>query len=244
MIKVGDRFETRNYGFCTVIEYIDSYNVRIRFEDGIEITCTAGALRTGQVKNPNHPSICGIGFIGIGIYSRKTHLRIYDIWKCMLGRCYDEGYKNLHPTYKSCTVCERWLNFQNFAHDYLQMVGSDLNWQLDKDILFKRNKIYSPETCCLVPPQINTLLIKHVARRGEFRIGVSYDEHYINPYIAKCHIKGKIKYLGSYKTEQEAHLRYKAAKEQEIRRLANLFKDQLDPRVYIALMNYEVEMDD
>lgn len=32
-------------------------------------------------------------------------------------------------------------------------------WHLDKDILLKGNKVYSPETCAFVPAKINSLLI-------------------------------------------------------------------------------------
>jgi hypothetical protein len=244
MIKVGDRFETNSSGSCIVIKYIDCNDVRVRFDDGTETTCQASQLRNGLVKNPNHPSVCNIGFIGIGIYFPKTHLRIYKCWKSMLGRCYNEDTQLKQPSYIGCAVCERWWNFQNFAHDYLQMFGSDLDWQLDKDILFKHNEIYSPETCCLLPQEINKLLIKRDANRGECCIGVTYYEGKPNPYQARCSIKGKNKYLGYYKTEQEAYLAYKVSKEAEIRRLANFYKDQLDLKVYLALINYVVEPND
>jgi hypothetical protein len=242
-MKIGDIFQTNTSGFCTVIEYKDCKNVRVRFEDGTEITCQAGNLRNGLVKDPSL-KFCSIGFIGVGIYSYTSHKRIYMVWIEMLKRCYDEGTQLNNRSYIGCTVCEKWFNFQNFAHDYLLMIGSDLNWELDKDILFKGNKLYSPETCCLVPSQINKLLTKSDASRGEFHIGVFYDERYIKPYLAHCSIKGKQEYLGSYKTEHEAHQAYKIAKETEIKRLANVYKDQLDRRVYIALMNYEVEITD
>jgi hypothetical protein len=244
MIKIGDVFKTDNYGSCTVIEFIDSRNVKVRFENGFEIICQASNLRGGHVKNPNHPSISGIGYIGVGNYSRTSHPRIYMVWFQMLRRCYDLETQSRQQSYIGCIVCERWWNFQNFCHDYLLMMISDLNWQLDKDILFKGNKIYSPETCCLVPQEINNVLEKCNANRGEFRIGVTYDERYINPYIAQCSIKGKYKYLGSYKTEQEAYLTYKVAKETEFKRLANFYKNLLESRVYVALMNRVVEFND
>jgi hypothetical protein len=245
MIKVGDVFETTRSGFCTVLEYNSARNVRVIFENGSETYCTAGNLRNGNVKNPNHPNVCGIGFIGIGIYSQKTHRRIYMVWSDMLRRCYNEDYKNLHPTYRNCTVCERWKNFQNFAHDYLLMVGSDLNWFIDKDCLIKGNKIYSPETCRLVPREVNSFLVKCDAGRGECCIGVTYyPDCKINPYMAVCNIEGRQKYLGCYKTEQEAYLVYKPAKEAEAKRLANFYKDVIDPDIYEAMMNYVVDEND
>jgi hypothetical protein len=244
MIKVGDRFETTKSGFCTVIEYISWNNIRVRFEDGYEMSCRAGDLRRGNVKNPNHPIVCGVGFVGIGIYSKISHPRISNCWGNMLKRCYNENVQLKHTTYIGCTVDIRWYNFQNYVHDYLLMYGSDLGWQLDKDILFKHNKVYSPEKCCLVPSQINSVLIKKESCRGELLIGVTYIEGKLKPYMSQCSIKGKNKNLGYFKTQEEAYQAYKIAKETEIKRLADFYKDLLDPRVYIALMNYEVEIDD
>jgi hypothetical protein len=243
-ISRGDVFETNISGFCTVVEYIDSRNVKVRFEDGFETICQSGQLRNGQVKNPNNPIIYGVGFIGVGNYSHKSHPRIYYCWRDMIGRCYHKVTQLKHRSYIGCTVCERWWNFQNFCYDYLIMVGSDLNYHLDKDLLFKGNKIYSPETCCLVPRQVNNVLEKCDANRGECCIGVNYYEDKINPYKATCNVEGKQKYLGIYKTEQEARQVYKVAKEAEFKRLANLYKDTLDSRAYIALMNRTVDEDD
>ena len=89
-----------------------------------------------------------VGIIGEGIYvSRINSIRTkeYVAWDAMLQRCYDDKLHKRHPSYKDCTVCEEWLNFQNFAKWF-----NDNNidgCQLDKDLLIKGNKIYSPETC-------------------------------------------------------------------------------------------------
>jgi hypothetical protein len=242
-IKVGDAFKTNKSGSCIVIEYINAHNVRVRFEDGAETTCEAGALRNGYVKYPSL-KFYGIGFIGIGNYSCTSHLRIYNCWLAMLRRCYSEFTQKKQLTYKDCTVCERWLCFQNFAHDYLLMFGSDLNYQLDKDWLIKGNKIYSPETCRLVPQEVNNFLEKSNASRGECCIGVNYYEGTSTPYRASCRIKGKQEHLGYFKTQQEAYLAYKAAKEAEAKRLANVFKDTIDPDILSAMINYKVDIND
>lgn len=55
---------------------------------------------------------------------------------------------------------------------------------------------------------------------------------------------GKLLHLGYFDTEKEAFLVYKAAKEQYIKEVANKWKDKVDPRVYEALLCYEVEIED
>ena len=47
-----------------------------------------------------------------------------------------------------------------------------------------------------------------------------------------------------FKTPEEAFYVYKEAKETYIKEVANRWKDQIDPRVYEALMKYEVEITD
>ena len=50
--------------------------------------------------------------------------------------------------------------------------------------------------------------------------------------------------LGVYNTPGEAFLAYKQAKEAYIKEVANKWKDQIDPRAYNALINYQVEITD
>ena len=51
-------------------------------------------------------------------------------------------------------------------------------------------------------------------------------------------------YLGTFPTPELAFQAYKIAKEQAIKDMAKKWKDQIDPRVYKSLMNYEVHIDD
>jgi len=241
--SVGDVFKT-NSGLCTVVEYLNALNVRVIFEDGYETYCETGNLRKGNVKNPYFPSVCGIGFYGVGNFSKNSHKKLYSIWTNLLQRCYDTLSLKDHPTYEGCFVSESWYNFQNFAHDYEQMVGSLLNWQLDKDILIKGNKLYSKERCCLVPQDVNKLFTKCGSSRGGLPIGVSINTRCKNSYRADCRINNENIYLGCFETELLAFQAYKEAKESEIKRVAELYKEYIDPKVYTALIDYKVEIDD
>ena len=55
---------------------------------------------------------------------------------------------------------------------------------------------------------------------------------------------GKKRFLGCFNTPQEAFQAYKTFKEALIKEVANEYKEQLDSRVYEALMNYEVNEND
>ena len=67
-------------------------------------------------------------------------------------------------------------------------------------------------------------------------------------YKAQCNVNGKNKGLGYYSTPLEAFNAYKIAKENEIKRVANdcVSKGFItkDSRLYNAMINYQVKIDD
>lgn len=195
-----------------------------------------------RMKNnrKNHPLSYGKGIndvANVWNYCQKA----FQVWRSMLVRCYNEKYQKKEPTYIGCTVCEEWLRFSNFLKwfedNYIE------GFQLDKDIIHKGNKIYSPQNCAFVPLELNYLLLKRQALRGNMPIGVKYDKRR-NYYSASIHYDGKYHFIGYAKSPEEAFLLYKEAKEKRIKEMANKYMGVIDIRVYNALMNYQVEITD
>ena len=246
IVKVGDRFKTKHCGYVTVTQYNNADTVHVMFDDGYTLISSSGSLRKGTVKNPFYPTIYGIGYTGIGEYSATNYLNIYKIWHSLLRRCYDIDFQKNHSTYMGCTVAKRWHNFQNFCEDYINMIGYGIyDWQIDKDIIFKGNKLYSRKRCFLIPRHINSLLTKRDACRGDCCIGVTLDKYNANyPYKAHCCVNGKVTTVGLFKTENEAFAAYKSFKEKEIKRVAKLYKNQIAPQAYKSLLKYEVHKND
>ena len=118
---------------------------------------------------------------------------------------------------------------------------------LDKDILVKHNKIYSPDTCIFVPERINELFVKNNKKRGEYPIGVN---PHGNKFRVKCWLidpktgKSKYKHLGLYDTQEKAFQVYKYYKERNIKEIADYYKEYIPEKLYDALYNYEVEITD
>ena len=171
-------------------------------------------------------------------------IREYTLWARMLERCFDEKTKQKYPTYQGVTCSKEWLLMTSFIEDVSKMKGYDLEgWQLDKDILQKGNKLYSKDTCCFVPLEVNMLLTKRDKARGEWPVGVYFNKR-DGKFVARLKINGKQKFLGYFTTPEEAFFAYKLAKEDQIKVVAEKWKHQLDERVFQALMDYEVSIND
>lgn len=246
---VGQRFQTNQGYEVIVLEYFTSSNCTIKFENGyIKEYVSIDCLRKGEIINPFHKSLYERGFLGVGKYTKSTafgHSDSYKVWKGMFRRCYSKNPKDFNPTYKDVVVCEHWYNFQNFAEWFENNYNSQTmeGWAIDKDILTKGNKIYSPETCCLVPKEINNLFTRRDSKRGMHPIGISYDKAK-SRYISYISRYSKIKNLGSFNTVEEAFKAYKIAKEEYIKEVADKWKGSIDPKVYQAMYRYEVGITD
>lgn len=186
--------------------------------------------------------IFNIAIYNKGKYSARLENKItpvYQIWYGMIKRAYSEKFHTTHPSYIDCEVCKEWLDFQTFAEwfneNYIE------GYALDKDLLIKGNKIYSPNTCCFIPQEINSLLTKSNSTRGEYPIGVS---KFKNSYRASINIKGKQKIIKQCKTVEEAFDIYKETKENYIKIVANKYKNIIDKKAYDTLHSYQVETTD
>lgn len=200
----------------------------------------------GGIHHKKRRKVLGIGINdydgAISVHNIK--IPAYSVWKFMLSRCY--GADNAANSYKDCFVCDEWLSFLNFKKWFDDPKNNYRNgYHLDKDILIKGNKVYSPQTCCFVPPEINTLFVNRKAARGDFPIGVSRINGNGN-YRASFRKNGERVVLGVYKTPKEAFEAYKYAKEKHIKDIAKQYywNSLITPKVYNALMNYKVEITD
>jgi len=240
MIKVGDRFESAKGDFCVVIDYINTKNITVQFEDNYKhrAKVTETQLKRGWIKNPYKPLLFNVGYFGVGIHKSKddsssdgfTRLPAYSAWANMLSRCYDKNYNSLH-VYKNTTVHEEWHCFQTFADWYTKELSYS-GWAgdnyLDKDIIGD-GSIYSHKHCCLVPACINTILTtKH---GGIYLQGVSKSTNGLYRVTA-----GYLCSNDRFTTEESAHLAFVEAKSEKIKQLANEYQRFLRPNVYETLM--------
>ena len=245
---VGKVYKSTSSGDFKVLKYNNAKDVEIQFVNtGFETSVQLGSIRNGKVKDPYVSSVCGIGVSGSRYPTRVNgrNTKEYVLWKSMLERCYSDSFKKKNPTYIDCEVSDKFKNYEYFYEWCHNQVGFGNNgWHLDKDLLAKGNKVYSESTCVFLPSEINTILVKCTASRGEHLIGVCWSKTHKAFKAQVSKNKGRSEHLGFFNTEIEAFKAYKTAKESFVKEQANKWKGKIDPRAYNALMNYKVEITD
>lgn len=245
--RLGEKYKSKYGSVIEILEYHDANHITCSIENNVGNTILYNQqyvnIIKGTIVSPYDITNNNIGYMGEGVYNYINDYSAYSTWNKMLIRCGNVKYKTKKPTYLNCIVCEEWCNFQNFCKwyydNYYELFGEETN--LDKDILVKGNKVYSPETCIFVPQFINSLFVKSNKTRGEYPIGVTCCG---NKFRSRLNIKGKLVHIGMFDNSKEAFQSYKIAKEKYIKQVADEYKDRIPKKLYERMYTYEVEIDD
>lgn len=169
----GSEWESNNCGKFTIIGKTDRHTSDKRgydeykfylckFEDGTIVEAKTSSIRQGKVKNPNIPSICGRGYLGVGrweFYVNQKPTKEYRVFHGILNRCYNPN-NTRYADYggRGITLDSKLFNFQEFCEMLTRLPNYDKwkndttgRWDIDKDILCEKYniapKIYSEKTC-------------------------------------------------------------------------------------------------
>lgn len=178
------------------------------------------------------------GIYGVGICDMYdvTKTMAYVVWRNILSRCYSETSLKKSPTYSDARVCDEWLVFSNFK------IWFDKNYvkgcTIDKDLLSRDCKLYSPSTCIFLPNEINVALISKQRKSNNPHPGVRKCKNRFQVFVSN---KKKIEYYGSFADIKSAIAAYAKAKTEHIHQLADEYyaKGQLSLKAYEALKLYE-----
>jgi len=239
----GYNLEDNYYKNLYVME-LKPYKILKAFVEKGGIDTEEKILEIANTKASYEPTVLGVGYWGM------TDVDVfhwtYVKWVNMLTRCYSEAFHKVQPNYIGCTVCEEWHNYSNFKkwceENYYSV--DDEKMELDKDILKKRNKMYSPETCIFVPKSVNSLFINAKSARGNLPIGIDIAKNGSFRVRVRKLGKSRQSLIGCYDNIVEAFEVYKENKEQLIKETAHKYKDKIPEKLYNAMMNWEVEYDD
>lgn len=223
-----------------IIRYGNYDDIDVQFQDEfyyIKEHQTYSNFKSGSIKNPYDRTVFGVGYVGVGKYKTKEKdgrfTIYYQQWKNMLLRCYVKADR--HHAYEDAKVCEEWLNFQTFAkwydEHYYEIEGS---LQIDKDIKYAGNMIYSPQTCLLTPQKINLMFMNKPNSRGLPNGIVKQGKGYLAKYNHE--------HLGVYATVEEAYHYQTKKKKEMIIELANEYKDVMPKYIYDIVIGYEFDI--
>ena len=252
--RLGEEKINKQGCMMRIVAYYNANNIVVELEDckHTRVHTTYQNFKNLEVKSPYFPSVYGVGITGAK-YPAKINGKItkeYGAWKRMLERCYSEKLKMKRPTYEDAICCDEWLLFENFYEWLHNQPNFDKwyngeKWGLDKDIIIKGNKVYSPETCCLVPLNVNSLFTKHDNARGAYPIGISKDKNMLK-VACRNPFNDENQYLGEYSITRQAFQVYKRYKEKIIKQVAQeeYSKGNITKQCYEAMMKYEVEITD
>ena len=239
--RIGE-ISISNQGEKMVIEsYKTCHDFWVRFENGyLKHSKKYNRFLDGGIFNPTYPSACGIGIID---YEKEdiSKRKAYDYWYHMIERC----YSHKHRCYEDVIVCDEWLHFKNFEkwfNDNYYEVDSQ-RMCLDKDLIDKHSRIYSPSTCVIIPQNINKMLIKQKFHRGEYPIGVFLDKRR-NTFYCNLYVDNKLCCKSGFTNPYDAFIFYKTNKERMIKEMADKYKSKIPQKVYDAMYNYQVDITD
>lgn len=148
----------------------------------------------------------------------------YSIWSGMIHRATNEKYKQSSPSYIGASVCEEWIYFSNF-----KAWMEKQNWQgkeLDKDIILRGNRHYSPETCVFVDGFVNKLFRDSFKKDRTEPFGVYWATR-DKTYVAQISENGKTRRLGCSSNKLAAHKLWQKAKLEHIEDYLSTFDANL-----------------
>lgn len=215
-------FHHKKYGEYDIVEYQNCENVTIRFRNtGYEYITSMNHIENNEVMDRLHRNVFG-GVVGMSDYD----VEIYKIWYNMLYRANKQG-----GSYKDASVCKEWLYFPNF-YSWAKNQNYQKGWHLDKDVIVRGNKEYSPQKCCFLPSEINTFFEKSNKAIG---YGMNRGK---TKYVSFIRSKGKKLHLGTFDTKQEAQNAYITKKKELLEGLIKEYSYCLSEEIVLYLKKY------
>lgn len=228
-----------------IVQYDTSKHIIVEFNDKYKtrIETDLARFKKGTNRNPSHAG--KYGQVTGNKYPTKIngkHIKEYQMWRSILNRVFEPNKSLKNKTYEKVSICDDWLYYPNFYEwvhkqpNYIKWLNNS-EWCIDKDIFSDpNNKMYSPNTCCLVPRYINSIVQKWNKENGvnsDLPLGVIHNG---NGY-STISLSGKT-YFNSLEEAFNAYKEYKVKKIKDAAELAYSNGD-ITKECYEALLNYD-----
>lgn len=255
-LKVGDIICSTSCGEYEVIKRDVANKATVRFiKTGYEVETYTDVAKAGSIKDPYFPQVIGVGYFGVGEFKKKpvssdsgfNTTPEYNAWQNMLQRCYYDKYicrEQGYLSYDSVVVCDEWHNFQTFAKWYTEkrkpLDDAGLTRpSLDKDILSatKQANTYSPNSCCVIPKEINAMLVgRNKIKEDKLPKGVTKAKQGYR--VSATSIDSEVIY-NKFETINECVKWRNSVDQKRFRTMADKYKYVLESHVYDRLCNWD-----
>lgn len=233
-LRVGQVYPTTKGGDVTVKRIgRDSHDIIVQFNDKRKYRKVVHlrSLIKGHIRNPYTPNTFGVGYLGVGPYMTRKDSEegvAYATWYAIMKKCYGPN-----PTH---TVDECWHKYQNFARWHnKQIKPTESKYFININLIHHKNKHYSARTAFLLPLETMKRFSPPAITGSVYPAGVSKQR--VTSSRVKASI-GKV-HLGTYNTADEAHMAYQREIEKRLYKTADKFKDELEPRAYALLKEWQ-----
>lgn len=239
---VGEKVVTSQGFEVTIIDYKNSKEFTIQFNDRYNtIQVYKGGLYRFKQALFENPNVFCLFKRGIAYKDDVKHnQKAFQKYRAMFDRCYG-NQKGNNSAYIGCSVCEEWFDFSKFCEwfneNYYELEGEKI--ELDKDILVRNNRVYSPRTCVFVPHKINSIISQlnyHIPNK-DLPIGVT---HHITKYGKHRYRVTKLPKGQLFDDVNEAFQAYKEYTENEMKAIADKYKNRIPKNLYETLYNFSV----
>lgn len=125
------------------------------------------------------------------------------------------------------------MNYQIFLQWYEEnfyQVGTE-RMHIDKDIFIPGNRLYSPDTCMIVPQRINMLFL-HKPNKYGLPNGI------LPMSNGRFSAKYCGKYLGAFDSVEDAAIAHDREEKKAIIKIAKEYKEKIPKRLYDALLSW------
>ncbi len=170
------------------------------------------------------------GVRGIGTNDANYQTQVYGLrggkrtclWRCPYYKTWSSLLKRV-ATYKTKPqVCDEWLSFSKFKTWMEQQHWEGM--ELDKDVLSEAHPIYSPESCCFLPHNLNCLLKDNPSYSDVYPLGVCSPKSLTGPKLFLMQVEKFVAVSGGrrekvakkFNTASEAHSTWQVEKANQI----------------------------
>lgn len=182
-------------------------------------------------------------------YKNKASGIAKSIYQNMRRRCCNvTDVDEINDAYKDVTLCDEWLHdekaFVRWYLDHYYSVGDEI-MTVDKDLFDTDDRrCYSPETCCILPLNINVMISsckKRVDNDPEVNLPLGVRKAHHGKYFSqvRLHNGDDIK-LSERDTPEEAFEEYAKVKKAVVCMMALDYKDKIPLYIYDALLDVTV----